>query len=40
LPIIVEGQVIGGIGVGSGHGDQDYEVANAALGKFAGAVTF
>ena len=40
LPIIVEGQVIGGIGVGSGHGDQDYEVANAALAKFAGAVTF
>jgi uncharacterized protein GlcG (DUF336 family) len=40
LPIIGEGQVIGGIGVGSGHGDQDHEVANAALAKFAGAVTF
>jgi glc operon protein GlcG len=40
LPIIVEGQVIGGIGVGSGHGDQDHEVANAALAKFSGALTF
>ena len=40
LPIIVEGQVVGGIGVGSGHGDQDFEVANTALGKFAGATTF
>jgi uncharacterized protein GlcG (DUF336 family) len=40
LPIIVEGQVIGGIGIGSGHGDQDFEVANAALGMFAGATTF
>ncbi len=40
LPVIVEGQVIGGIGVGSGHGDQDYEVANAALAKFDGATTF
>jgi uncharacterized protein GlcG (DUF336 family) len=40
LPIIVEGQVVGGIGVGSGHGDQDFEVANAALGGFAGATTF
>jgi glc operon protein GlcG len=40
LPIIVEGQVVGGIGVGSGHGDQDFEVANTALGKFPGAATF
>ena len=40
LPIIVEGQVIGGIGIGSGHGDQDFEVANTALAKFAGAATF
>lgn len=40
LPIIVEGQVVGGIGVGSGHGDQDFEVANTALGQFAGATTF
>jgi uncharacterized protein GlcG (DUF336 family) len=40
LPVIVEGQVVGGIGVGSGHGDQDFEVANTALGQFAGATTF
>jgi uncharacterized protein GlcG (DUF336 family) len=40
LPIVVEGQVIGGIGVGSGHGDQDFEVANTALARFAGATTF
>jgi glc operon protein GlcG len=40
LPIIVEGQVVGGIGVGSGHGDHDFEVANTALGRFAGVATF
>ena len=40
LPIIVDGQVIGGIGVGSGTSDQDFEVANKALAKFAGATTF
>ncbi|RED18059.1 GlcG/HbpS family heme-binding protein [Pontivivens insulae] len=31
LPITVDGQVVGGIGVGSGTGDQDIEVAKAAL---------
>ena len=31
LPIIVDGHVIGGIGVGSGTGEQDKQVANAAL---------
>jgi len=31
LPIMVDGQVIGGIGVGSGTGDQDREVARKAL---------
>ena len=35
LPIVSEGHVIGGIGVGSGTGDQDLEVAIAALEKFA-----
>jgi uncharacterized protein GlcG (DUF336 family) len=40
LPIIVDGHVIGGIGVGSGTGDQDREVANAALGALPGAQTF
>lgn len=40
LPIIVDGHVIGGIGVGSGTGDQDRVVADAALAGFAGAKTF
>jgi glc operon protein GlcG len=40
LPVIVDGHVIGGIGVGSGTGEQDRQVANAALGAFAGAKTF
>ena len=40
LPIIVEGQVVGGIGVGSGHQDQDFEVANAGLAAFPHAQTF
>ena len=37
LPVIVDGQVIGAIGVGSGTGEQDREVAAAALGAIAGA---
>lgn len=40
LPVIVDGHVIGGIGVGSGTGEQDRQVANAALGAFQGAKTF
>ena len=40
LPVIVDGHVIGGIGVGSGTGEQDRQVANAALGAFKGAKTF
>jgi len=40
LPIIVDGHVIGGIGVGSGTGEQDRQVANAALGVLAGAKRF
>lgn len=31
LPIIVEGCLVGGIGVGSGTGDQDRDVARAGL---------
>jgi uncharacterized protein GlcG (DUF336 family) len=31
VPIIVDGVVVGGIGVGSGTGDQDREVAEAAI---------
>jgi glc operon protein GlcG len=34
VPIIVDGQVIGAIGVGGGSGEQDAEVANAAVKKF------
>ena len=40
LPVVVNGEVIGGIGVGSGTGEQDREVANAALAAFPGAKTF
>src|SRR5262249_20084825 len=40
LPIIVDGHVIGGIGVGSGTGEQDRQVANAALAALPGARTF
>ena len=40
LPVIVDGHVIGGIGVGSGTGEQDREVANAALAALPGAKTF
>ena len=31
LPILIEGLLVGGIGVGSGNGDQDIAVARAAL---------
>lgn len=31
MPIIVDGACIGGVGVGSGTGDQDREVAEAAI---------
>src|SRR5262245_46390682 len=40
LPIIVDGQLIGGIGVGSGTGEQDRIVADAALGALPGARRF
>jgi uncharacterized protein GlcG (DUF336 family) len=40
LPVIVDGHVIGGIGVGSGTGAQDREVANAALAALSGAQRF
>jgi uncharacterized protein GlcG (DUF336 family) len=40
LPIVVDGQVIGGIGVGSGTGEQDRIVAEAALGALPGAKRF
>lgn len=37
LPVIVDGHVVGGIGVGSGSGEQDREVAMAALEALARA---
>jgi glc operon protein GlcG len=40
LPVIVDGHVIGAIGVGSGTGEQDKQVANAALAAIAGAKRF
>jgi uncharacterized protein GlcG (DUF336 family) len=40
LPIIIDGQVVGGIGVGSGTGEQDRIVAAAALTALPGAKQF
>jgi uncharacterized protein GlcG (DUF336 family) len=40
LPVIVDGHVIGGIGIGSGTGEQDRQVADAALAALAGAKRF
>lgn len=40
LPIVVDGRCIGAIGVGSGTGDQDVEVARAGLAALAGAQAF
>jgi uncharacterized protein GlcG (DUF336 family) len=40
LPIVVDGHVIGGIGVGSGLGSQDLEVAKAGVAALAGAQKF
>jgi len=39
VPIVVDGHTIGGIGVGSGTGDQDLEVAKAGLAAIPGAKT-
>ena len=40
LPIVVDGHVLGGIGVGSGQGHEDLEVARAALAALPGAARF
>ena len=40
LPIIVDGLLIGGIGVGSGSGAQDLEVAKVGIAALAGAQSF
>ena len=34
LPLLVEGHVVGGIGVGSGTGEQDLEIAQKAVAAF------
>jgi glc operon protein GlcG len=34
VPVLVDGQVIGGVGVGGGSGDQDAEVAKAGVSLF------
>lgn len=38
LPLVANGHVVGGVGVGSGAGEQDLEVAKAALAEFAAAL--
>lgn len=40
LPIIINDHLVGGIGVGSGTGEQDRIVAEAALGALPGAKRF
>ena len=40
LPIIIDGQLVGGLGGGSGTGAEDRIVANAALATLPGAQTF
>ena len=40
LPVVVDGRLIGGIGVGSGTGAQDREVATAAIAAIPGAQSF
>lgn len=40
VPIIVDGHVVGGIGVGSGTGAQDLEVAKAGVAAIDGAQKF
>ncbi len=40
LPIIVDGDVVGGIGVGSGTGAQDLEVAKQGVAALDGAQVF
>jgi glc operon protein GlcG len=39
VPIVVEGKVIGAVGVGSGTGEQDLEVAEAGIAALPGAST-
>jgi putative membrane-bound dehydrogenase-like protein len=38
VPVTVDGQVIGGVGVGGGTGEQDAEVARAGIARFQSAL--
>jgi len=40
LPVIIDGEIAGAIGVGSGTGAQDLEVATAAVAAIEGAQSF
>ena len=40
LPIFIDGEIIGAIGVGSGSGEQDIEVATAALNAIGAETKF
>lgn len=40
LPIIIDGRVVGAIGIGSGTGEEDRQVAKAALAVVPGAKQF
>ena len=40
VPVVVDGHVIGAVGVGSGTGEQDLEVAKAAIAALPGAKTY
>ncbi|MBC7779559.1 MAG: heme-binding protein [Proteobacteria bacterium] len=40
VPVIVDGHTIGAVGVGSGTGEQDLEVAQAAIAALEGARAF
>jgi len=40
LPVIIDGRIVGAIGVGSGTGEQDLEVAKAAVKVVPGAAQF
>src|SRR5262245_44956019 len=38
VPVVVDGQVVGAVGVGGGTGEQDAEVARAGIKKLLGAL--
>ena len=38
VPVVVDGQVVGGVGVGGGTGEQDAEMARAGIQKLLDAL--